>query len=98
MVLFNTTLNACVNADRPIGNFVVQKLLEFYKMHNIVLRCPLPKGDYSYKDIPVININWPLMVMSSKFRFGYKMRALVAGSKKFVDAYSSQVIGEFIKE
>lgn len=99
MLLINNTINLCRIAKGYMGNHFVQTVVNIFLNHSdFILRCPLPKGFYVYKDFPVSSKYIPSVISSSKFKISFSMKALIPKAKAFKEVYSVLVIGEYLKK
>lgn len=97
MILINTTANICQKG--VVGNFLMKNFMENRnKYSNMNFTCPFPAGNYSYKNSPLLQYDMPLVLPDTKFRMSFILKALIqGGQKKFMEAYSSEIFGEYFR-
>lgn len=97
-VLPNTTINLCRLADGFIGNFLMQGFMENRKNHtNFELKCPLPKGNYYYKDFPMSTEFMPKLLTDTRFKLTITLKVQTQKNVRLKDACSTITVGEFFK-
>lgn len=77
----------------------MKMVLEQQKQHSSSpLACPMPKGEYFYKDIELTGFLIPKLFSNTKFMSSFDTKVKIQKNNTWLNAYSLSIFGEYTRE